>query len=172
MAGWEGWELTILQSETWTEAEDLPDWTESVQDWVLYAGVEAGSQWVLWRVEEDGWSPSGERTIEHTWPVVASADPLPGQHTVGQGVPWPEELQMSAFSHPLEASSKLAVHGSVGALPGSPGRTAGKTGGKVKPQSGVLALRLQLTSWGSSVRCDAQDVVPQLGLWVWGICPG
>lgn len=39
---------------------------ERVPDWELCAGTGAESQWGCWRAEEDGWSPSGERTTELT----------------------------------------------------------------------------------------------------------
>lgn len=153
------------QSGTWTEAEDLPGWTESVLGWALCAGVGVDSQWGWWRAEDDEWSLSGERMTGHIWAAVASAGSLPGPGTGDQGDPWPEEgLQTSASLHLPAALSKPAVRGSVEAWPGSPGRTEGKTEGKVKPPAGGLLLRPWLISWVSFERRDALDVVLQQDL--------
>lgn len=165
--------LTNLQSGTWTEAEEQPDSTECVLDWELCAGEGADSQWGWWRAEDDGWSPSGERTTEHTCPVVAPAGHHSGRGTGGQEDPSAEEVpQMSASWHHPAALSKQAVRGSVEEGPGAPDRTAGRTGGKVKPPAGVLLPRLQLRSWGRPGRHGALDAVPPPDLWLWGICPG
>lgn len=59
---------------------------------------------------------------------------------------------------------RLPAGGSVGTWPGSPDRTAGRTGGKVRPPTGVLLLRLQQRSWGRPGSCGAPDVVPPPGL--------
>lgn len=152
-------------SGTWTEAEDLPDWTESDPGWALCAGAAADFQLELWRAGGDGWSLSDERMTEHRGAAVASAGPLLDPGTEDLGDPRPEEgLQRKASLHLPATWRKRAVRGNVEAWPGSPGHTEGKTECKVRPPVEGLLQRRWLTSSGCSVRRDAQDAGPQLDL--------
>lgn len=54
--------------------------------------------------------------------------------------------------------------GSVGAWPGSPDHTAGRTAGKAKPPEEDLLLRRQLRSRGRLGRRDAPAGVPPLDM--------